>query len=73
MSERKVLVKAFAARYRTGRKKERVAILDEFVAVSGYNRMYASWLLRGGKKVRVGRHLVVIGDARGMRATVTSL
>ncbi len=64
MGDRKVLVKAFAARYRAARKKERGAILDEFVAVSGYNRVYASWLLRWhGKKVRVGHRLVVIGDA----------
>ena len=69
MSERKVLVKAFAARYWAAGKKERGAILDEFVAVSEYNRAYASWLLRWhGKKVHVGHRLVVIGDAtRGVR------
>jgi len=69
MNERKVLVKAFAGRYRAGGKKERGAILDEFVAVSEYNRVYASWLLRWhGKKVHVGHRLVVIGDAtRGVR------
>jgi hypothetical protein len=64
MSDRKVLVKAFAARYRAARKKERGAILDELVAVSEYNRVYASWLLRWhGKKVHVGHRLVLIGDA----------
>jgi hypothetical protein len=64
MGERRVLVKAFAARYQAARKKERGAILDEFVDVSGYNRVYAGWLLRWhGKKVRVGQRLVVVGDA----------
>jgi hypothetical protein len=64
MSERRVLVKAFAARYQAGRKKERSQILDEFVEVSGYTRLHASWLLRWhGKKVRVGHRLVVVGDA----------
>ena len=64
MSERRVLVKAFAAGYQAGRKKERSQILDEFVGVSGYTRLHASWLLRWhGRKVQVGRHLVVVGDA----------
>ena len=64
MSERKVLVKAFAARYRVAGKKGRGGILDEFVAVSEYNRVYASWLLRWhGTKVHVGHRLVVMGDA----------
>jgi hypothetical protein len=64
MSERRVLVKAFAARYQAGCKKQRSRVLDEFVAVSGYDRAYASWLLRWhGRKVRVGPRLVVVGDA----------
>jgi hypothetical protein len=64
MSERRVLVKAFAARYQAGGKKQRSRVLDEFVEVSGYGRAYASWLLRWhGKKVRVGQRLVVVGDA----------
>lgn len=64
MSERRVLVKAFAARYRAETKKRRGAILDEFVVVSGYNRAYAGWLLRWhGKEVRVGQRLIVVGDA----------
>jgi hypothetical protein len=64
MGDRRVLAKAFAARYRAARKKGRGIVLDEFVAVSGYNRVYAGWLLRWhGKKVRVGHRLVVRGDA----------
>src|SRR5512137_2661283 len=69
MSERRVLVKAFAARYRRGGKKARSEVLDEFVGVSGYCRAYASFLLRWhGKKVWVGRRLIVVGDAaKGIR------
>ncbi len=64
MSERRVLVKAFAVRYQAGRKGERSRVLDEFVAVSGFSRSYASWLLRWhGREVRVGPRLVVVGDA----------
>lgn len=64
MSERRVLVKAFAQRYQGGGRKERSATLNEFVAVSGYDRAYASWLLRWhGRRVQVGARLIVVGDA----------
>lgn len=64
MSERRVLVKAFARRYQSSGRKERSAILGEFVAVSGYDRGYASWLLRWhGRRVHLGNHLVLVGDA----------
>jgi hypothetical protein len=64
MSERRVLVKAYAVRYQRARKKGRSGVLDEFVELSGYNRSYAAWLLRWhGKKVWVGRRLVVVGEA----------
>lgn len=64
MAERRVLVKAFAGRYQKASKKERGGILKEFVGVTGYNRRYAAWLLRShGKKVRLGRRLIVVGDA----------
>lgn len=36
MSERRLLVKLEAKRYRTARKKEKGRILDELVALSGY-------------------------------------
>lgn len=64
MAERRVLVKAFASRYQAAGKKGRGEILDEFAEVTGYSRGYASWILRWhGKKVRLGAHLVVVGDA----------
>lgn len=64
MSERRVMVKVFAERYRTNKRGGRSALLDEFVAVTGYNRSYAGWLLRHhGKRVRLGERTVVVGDA----------
>ena len=39
MSDRRVLVKVFAARYQAARKKERSQILDESVEMSGYTRL----------------------------------
>lgn len=63
MSERRLLVKVEAERYRTARKKEKGRILDELVALSGYNRWYAVGLLRGhGKAIKVGRRLRLVGD-----------
>lgn len=64
MSERKSVVKVMAARYQRATKKQKGRMLDEFVALTGYNRWYAVWLLRGhGKVIRVGRRLRLEGDA----------
>lgn len=63
MSERKLLVKVEAERYRRARKKEKGRILDDLIALSGYNRWYAVGLLRGqGKAIKVGRRLRLVGD-----------
>jgi len=63
MSERRLLVKIEAGRYRKARKKEKSRLLDELVALSGYNRWYAVGLLRGqGKTIPVGRRLRLMGD-----------
>jgi len=45
MSEKKAITKEVARRYRKARKREKGGILDEFVATTGYNRSYASWVL----------------------------
>jgi hypothetical protein len=45
MSEKKAITKEVARRYRKARKKDKGGILDEFVATTGYNRNYASWVL----------------------------
>jgi hypothetical protein len=45
MATRKELVEAVGARYRSGALAERSAILDEFIAITGYHRKHAIRLL----------------------------
>lgn len=49
MAVRDELVAAIADRYRAGLRWEKVRILDEFVAVTGYHRKHAMRLLRDGR------------------------
>lgn len=66
MSERRSVVKAMAGRYRKAAKKGKGRMLDELVALTGYNRWYAVGLLRGhGKSVKVGRRVRLVGDVCG--------
>lgn len=52
MGEKQLVGKATAERYRRSLKKEKGRILDEFVALTGYERSYARYVLRtSGKKV----------------------
>jgi len=46
MKEKKVVAKETAIRYRRATKKKKSKILDEFVALTRYNRCYAAYLLR---------------------------
>ncbi len=46
MREKQAVTKETAKRYRRATKKERGQILDEFVTLTGYNRSYASYVLR---------------------------
>jgi hypothetical protein len=48
MAEKRAVTKQLTGRYRKARKKEKAAILDEFCMLTGYNRSYASRLLRAG-------------------------
>ena len=48
MATRKELVEAVCARYQAGSKNERIAILDEFVALTGYHRKHAIRVLGSG-------------------------
>jgi hypothetical protein len=45
MTTRKELIEAVSSRYREGSLKQRSAILDEFVAITGYHRKHAIRLL----------------------------
>ena len=67
MAERRDLVRGVSGRYRRSSKKEKGRILDEFVKMTGYNRIYAVWLLnQQGRKVRVNRRLVVVVGEAGI-------
>ena len=47
MKERKAVTAVMVARYRRASKKQKGQLLDELVALTGYNRWYAVGLLRG--------------------------
>ena len=64
MQERRVVTKEYAARYRKAGKKEKGRMLGEFVASTGYNRVYAARLLRGyGARVEVKPGVFLEGAA----------
>ncbi len=50
MKTRKVLVDKLMARYRRSGKKAKGKLLDEYIALTGYNRCYARRVLRNGHK-----------------------
>jgi hypothetical protein len=63
MKERKRIAETTAGRYRKAGKKEKGAILDEFVELTGFARSYAALVLRNqGRVVQVNRKLRVRGD-----------
>ena len=58
-------------RVAAGCKKNKGTLLNEVVALNGYNRFYASWLLpNGGKRVVVigpnGQRVSFVGDVKGI-------
>ncbi len=54
MTERRVLIKSFAPRYRKKGKKVKGEVLTEFTQMTGYNRCYGAYLLRHqGKRIRL--------------------
>jgi hypothetical protein len=55
MKERQAVTLKTAERYRRASKKQKGKMLDEFVALTGYNRWYAVGLLRGGQRRRPAR------------------
>ena len=65
MSERRILVRGIAGRYQKSQKKEKGRILDEFVEMTGYQRNYASRLLRNqGRKVWLKRQVAAVGEVK---------
>jgi hypothetical protein len=72
MKVKRALLKELAKRYQRGSKREKSLILEEFVGLTGYNRCYASWLLRNcGRKIilsgKEGEQVVVIGEVRKIK------
>ncbi len=67
MQEKKSVTLAVARRYRKARKKEKGSMLDEFVATTGYNRDYASWVLSNwgreiSRRLKNGDKLILVKD-----------
>jgi hypothetical protein len=63
MKERKRVAEATAGRYRRERKREKTAILNQFVELTGFARSYAALVLRNhGRVVQVNPKLRVRGD-----------
>lgn len=54
MKDKRMVTREWAKRYQESSKTDRGRILDEFTALTGYNRSYASFVLRHcGKKARM--------------------
>jgi len=65
VKERKKATAIVAPRYQKVRKKDKGAILNEFIELTGYGRCYASYVLRShGKKVRINETTIMQGDIR---------
>jgi len=61
--EKQKATKLTAVRYQKASKKQKGIILDEFEALTGYDRCYASYLLiNHGKKIRINNKVIVVGD-----------
>ncbi len=65
MKARQEVTAATAGKYRRARKKEKRAILDHFIATTGYSRWYARFVLRHhGKRDVIDEQTVLVADAR---------
>lgn len=70
---RKRITQEVAKRYRKATKKEKGRILDEFCALTGYNRSYAAGLLREGARGKGKRApLKPVGSSRGRKPVYTA-
>ncbi len=65
MEQRRAVTAKMAGRYKRGRKKEKGLVLDEFVRLTEYSRVYARRILRNhGRRIQVDQQTVLVGDAR---------
>lgn len=61
--EKQSAIKITAPRYQKASKKQKSVILDEFIALTGYERDYAASVLRmHGKKLYISKRRVLVGD-----------
>jgi hypothetical protein len=61
--ERRSATKVTAQRYQKATKKQKGVILEEFAALTGYDRCYAAYILRThGKKIYVNKNTAIVGD-----------
>ena len=63
--EKLAAVRVTAPIYQKAARKRKVLILDEFVALTGYNRAYAAWLLtKQGSETLIGKNIILKCDVR---------
>lgn len=53
MRQKKAITKELRARYNKTTKRQKSIMLDEFCAVTGYNRSYTSWILKAKKERKI--------------------
>src|SRR6266852_3187303 len=65
MKERQAVTAVTATRYRAAKKGEKGAILDEFIATTGYSRWYARFVLRHqGRRIQLSPQKTLVADVR---------
>ena len=66
MKERRSVTGVVAKRYKKVTKKDKGTILGEYTELTtGYNRCYASFLLRNhGRRIRISNNTVLVGECR---------
>jgi hypothetical protein len=68
--EKRAATKVTASRYQKAAKNQKGIILEEFAALTGYNRCYAAYLLRiQGKKRYIDRNTVIVADVGKKRVS----
>jgi len=74
MKEKQAVTKQLALSYKRGRKKQKGEILDTLIELTGYNRSYASRVLRQRARPRVvgrlrkgGVNITLVEDERTKR------
>src|SRR5882672_5291905 len=67
MKERKAVTAVLRARYRRASKKQKGHLLDELIALTGYNRWYAVGLLRSHGPAPGGRRVEARARRRARR------